>query len=115
MAYGLPYIGSKNLIARELLQQMPRRDYFVDLFAGGGAMWQAAAESRKYSRFIVNEYNAQQCDFLRDCADGIYNERNEWVTRDEFMQHCIESAFLRCVWSFGNTSDGYFCASVLEE
>ena len=115
MAYGLPYIGSKNLIARELLQHMPRRDYFVDLFAGGGAMWQAAAESGKYSRYLVNEYNEQQCDFLRDCADGIYNERNEWVTRDEFVQHCIESAFLRCVWSFGNTSDCYFCASVLEE
>lgn len=115
MAYGLPYIGSKNLIARELLEQMPRRDYFVDLFAGGGAMWHAAAESGKYSRYLVNEYNEQQCDFLRDCADGIYNERNEWVTRDEFMQHCIESAFLRCVWSFGNTANGYFCASVLEE
>lgn len=115
MAYGLPYIGSKNLIARELLQQMPRRDYFVDLFAGGGAMWQAAAESGKYSRYLVNEYNEQQCDFLRDCADGIYNERNEWVTRDEFMQHSIESAFLRCVWSFGNTADSYLCASVLED
>ena len=115
MIYGLPYIGSKNIIARELLQQMPRRDYFVDLFAGGGAMWQAAAESGKYSRYLVNEYNEQQCDFLRDCAYGIYNKKNEWVTRDEFMQHCIESAFLRCVWSFGNTADCYLCAHVLED
>lgn len=115
MAYGLPYIGSKNIIARELLQQMPRRDYFVDLFAGGGAIWQAASESGKYSRYLVNEYNEQQCDFLRDCAVGICDERNEWVTRDEFVKHCIESAFLRCVWSFGNTVDSYFCASVLED
>lgn len=115
MAYGLPYIGSKNLIARELLQQMPRRDYFVDLFAGGGAMWHAAAESGKYSRYLVNEYNEQQCDFLRDCALGIYNESNGWVSSDEFMQKCSESAFLRCVWSFGNTADCYFCASVLED
>lgn len=115
MAYGLPYMGSKNLIARELLQQMQRRDYFVDLFAGGGAMWQAAAESGKYSRYLVNEYNGQQCDFLRDCANGIYNECNGWVTRDEFMKHCKDSAFLRCVWSFGNTADCYFCASILED
>ena len=115
MAYGLPYQGSKNLIARELLQQMPRRDYFVDLFAGGGAMWQAAAESGKYSRYLVNEYNEQQCNFLRDCALGIYDECNEWVTRDEFMKHCSESAFLRCVWSFGNAGDSYFCADVMED
>lgn len=108
-------MGSKNLIARELMQQMPRRDWFVDLFAGGGAMWQAAADSGKYSRYLVNEYNKQQCDFLRDCAAGIYDECNEWVSRVEFMKHCSESAFLRCVWSFGNTADSYFCADVLED
>ena len=114
MAYGLPYQGSKNLIARELLQQMPRREWFVDLFAGGGAMWQAAAESGKYNRYLVNEYNEQQCDLLRDCALGIYDECNGWVSHDEFMKRS-ESAFLRCVWSFGNTVDCYFCADVMED
>lgn len=115
MAYGLPYIGSKNLIARELLEQMPRRDYFVDLFAGGGAMWQAAAESGKYIRFIVNEYNALQCDFLRDCAAGIYNECNGWVSREDFLRDISKRKFLQCVWSFGCIDGSYFCASVLEE
>ena len=115
MAYGLPYIGSKNIIARELLEQMPLRDYFVDLFAGGGAMWQAAAESRKYSRFIVNEYNELQFDFLRDCAAGIYNECNYWVSSIDFLRNTSKSKFLQCVWSFGGTDDSYFCASVLEE
>lgn len=78
-------------------------------------MWQAAAESGKYSRYFVNEYNEQQCDFLRDCALGIYDECNGWVSHDEFMKNCSESAFLRCVWSFGNTSDNYFCSKVLED
>ena len=115
MAYGLPYIGSKNLIARELLQQMPRRDYFVDLFAGGGAMWHAAAESGKYSRYLVNEYNEQQCDFLRDCAAGIYDECNELVSSTDFLSDISKRKFLQCVWSFGNTNDSYFCASVMED
>lgn len=115
MAYGLSYIGSKNLIARELLQQMARREWFVDLFAGGGAMWHAAAESGKYSRFIVNEYNALQLDFLRDCAAGIYNERNGWVSSTDFRRDISKSKFLQCVWSFGGTDDGYFCSSVSEE
>ena len=112
--YGLPYQGSKNLIARELVQQMPRREYFVDLFAGGGAMWHAAVESGKYQRFLVNEYNAMQCYFLRDCAMGLYDDCNEWVTRKQFMRDIQKSKFLQAVWSFGNKDD-YFCASVLEE
>ena len=112
--YGLPYMGSKNLIASELLQQMPRREYFVDLFAGGGAMWHAAVESGKYKRFLVNEYNALQCDFLRDCAMGVYDYCNGWVTRNQFMRDIQKSKFLQAVWSFGNQDD-YFFAYVLED
>lgn len=112
--YGLSYQGSKNLIARELVQQMPRREYFVDLFAGGGAMWHAAVESGKYKRFLVNEYNAMQCYFLRDCAMGVYDYCNGWVTRNQFMRDISKSKFLQCVWSFGNKGD-YFCAYVLED
>ena len=112
--YGLPYQGSKNLIARELIQQMPRREYFVDLFAGGGAMWHAAVESGKYQRFLVNEYNAMQCDFLRDCAMGLYDDCNEWVSRKQFLRDIQKSKFLQAVWSFGNI-DSYFCAYVLED
>ena len=112
--YGLSYQGSKNLIARELVQQMPRREYFVDLFAGGGAMWHAAVESGKYKRFLVNEYNAMQCYFLRDCAMGVYDDCNEWVTRKQFMRDIQKSKFLQAVWSFGNKYD-YFCAYVLDD
>lgn len=78
-------------------------------------MWQAAAESGKYSRYLVNEYNEQQCDFLRDCALGIYDECNGWVSHDEFMKNFSDSAFLRCVWSFGNNGNSYFCADVMED
>ena len=112
--YGLPYQGSKNLIARELIQQMPRREYFVDLFAGGGAMWNAAVESGKYQRFLVNEYNAMQCDFLRDCAMGMYDDCNEWVSRKQFLRDIQKSKFLQAVWSFSNIYS-YFCAYVLED
>lgn len=35
MTYGMPYKGSKNKIAKKLIEQMPSADYFVDLFGGG--------------------------------------------------------------------------------
>ena len=77
-------------------------------------MWHAAVDSRKYQRFLVNEYNTQQCDFLRDCAMGMYDDCNEWVSRKQFMRDVQKSKFLQAVWSFGNL-DSYFCASVLED
>ena len=33
--YGLPYKGSKNAIARWLVEQLPKADTFLDLFFGG--------------------------------------------------------------------------------
>ena len=38
MSYGLPYMGSKNLIARNIVEQMPPAENFVDLFCGGCAV-----------------------------------------------------------------------------
>ena len=35
MTFGVPYAGSKNLIAESLVSQFPRTEYFVYLFAGG--------------------------------------------------------------------------------
>lgn len=34
-AYGLPYVGSKNRYAEEILSVLPAGSRLVDLFAGG--------------------------------------------------------------------------------
>lgn len=54
MNYGLPYMGSKNRIAQELIDVIPKAHTFVDLFAGGCAVTHAAILSCKYSAFIAN-------------------------------------------------------------
>lgn len=36
MRYGLPYKGSKNGIAKWIVQELPPADVFCDLFFGGG-------------------------------------------------------------------------------
>lgn len=40
--FGIPYMGSKNRIAEELIRKIPEGKRFVDLFAGGCAMTHAA-------------------------------------------------------------------------
>lgn len=33
--YGIPYQGSKNAIAEDVVRLLPPAEYFVDLFGGG--------------------------------------------------------------------------------
>lgn len=37
MRYGIPYMGSKNRIAKWIVDSLPASDTLVDLFAGGCA------------------------------------------------------------------------------
>lgn len=55
MNYGIPYQGSKNRIAKDIVELLPSGKRFVDLFAGGCAMTHAAMLSGKYERFLVND------------------------------------------------------------
>ena len=48
MNYGLPYVGSKNKIAKTIIDFLPPADHFYDLFAGGCAITHAAILSNKY-------------------------------------------------------------------
>jgi len=41
MNYGLPYLGSKNKIAEDIITLFPKADNFYDLFAGGCAITHA--------------------------------------------------------------------------
>ena len=38
MNFGIPYKGSKNKIAENIIAQLPPAKHFYDLFGGGGAM-----------------------------------------------------------------------------
>ena len=40
--YGVPYMGSKNDIAEQIIQIVPQARNFYDLFAGGCAVTHAA-------------------------------------------------------------------------
>ena len=55
--YGLPYMGSKDKIADELLEQMPAGKRLVDLFGGGFTMSHAALLSGKYEQVFYSELN----------------------------------------------------------
>ena len=70
MRYGLPYKGSKNAIARWIIDNLPKADTFCDLFAGGGAVTHVALLSGKYKHFIMNDIDGRLPKLFIECAYG---------------------------------------------
>ena len=107
MKYGIPYMGSKNSIAKEIVDLLPTAEYFVDLFCGGCAITHAAMLSGKYNRFIINDSNAQVVQLFVDAVNGKFRNEKRWISCDEFKSRKDSDAYIKYVWSFGN--GGYSC------
>lgn len=54
-AYGVPYSGSKNRLAEDIIDMLPTGDRLVDLFAGGGAITHCALMSGKWKKILNND------------------------------------------------------------
>ena len=52
-------MGSKNQIAKDIINALPSGDRFVDLFAGGCSMTHCAMLSGKYKCFLANDLNGK--------------------------------------------------------
>ena len=116
MRYGLPYKGSKNQIARWIIDKLPPAVTFIDLFFGGGAITHAALLSGKYKNFIANDIDGRLIPLFMDCCFGKYTLENhtEWISREEFFKRKDDDAYIALVWSFGNNGKDYLYAKDLE-
>lgn len=104
---GLPYQGSKNRIATDIIAKLPSSEVFVDLFCGGCAMTHAALLSGKFQRAIINDIDGALPDlFLKALQEKI--EFPGWMSREEFLATKGEDIFQDLVWSFGQSRKQYF-------
>ena len=76
MNYGLPYKGSKNRIAKKILDILPAAPVLYDVFAGGCAITHAALLSGKYSRVVANDINGMIPAAFEKAIRG--GKRREW-------------------------------------
>lgn len=107
MNYGLPYMGSKNRIARDIVEQLPAAEYFVDLFCGGCAITHAAILSGKYKKFIINDISGDMPRLFVGAINGKYRDEKRWISREDFERLKDTDAYVRTCWSFGNNGKGY--------
>ena len=114
MNYGLPYQGSKNRIAKRLVDALPPAPVLYDVFCGGCAVTHAAMLSGKYQRFVVNDRRGWLPDAFREAINGDYAHEDRWISREDFKRLKSTDAYAALCFSFGNNARTYMYVRGLE-
>ena len=114
MNYGLPYQGSKNRIAKRLVEALPAAPVLYDVFCGGCAVTHAAMLSGKYQHFVVNDLRGWLPDAFREAIRGGFAHEDRWISREDFERLKSTDAYAALCFSFGNDARSYMCARGLE-
>ena len=107
-------MGSKNKIARDIVEQLPAAEYFVDLFCGGCSVTHAAMLSRKYKKFIINDIAPDMPRLFVDAINGKYRNEKRWISREDFERLKDTDTYVRTCWSFGNDGHSYIYGRKIE-
>ena len=110
----MPYKGSKNSIAAEIISVLPAAKHFYDIFGGGGAMTHAAALSGKYQYIHYNELNPLICKGFKMAVNGEFKNERRWISREYFNAHKGDDPYVAICWSFGNNLRDYLYSKELE-
>ena len=114
MSYGLPYQGSKNRIAKRLVEALPAAPVLYDVFCGGCAVTHAAMLSGKYQHFVVNDLCARLPAAFQKAIHGGYAHEDRWISREDFERLKSTDAYAALCFSFGNDCRSYMYARGLE-
>ena len=114
MNYGLPYKGSKNRIAKKILDVLPAAPVLYDVFCGGCAVTHAALLSGKYSRVVANDINGMIPHAFETALAGGFRNEARWISRDDFQKLYKTDPYVAICFSFGNNLHEYCYARELE-
>ena len=114
MSYGLPYKGSKNLLATKIMERIPSAPVFVDLFCGGCAIAHAALLSGRFGKVIINDIEGDVSRLFVDAVNGRFKSETRWVSREDFFRLREIDPYVRYCWSFGNNGRDYLYSKEIE-
>lgn len=118
---GIPYMGSKRKIAKDIVklirERHPDAATFYDVFGGGGAV--SFEASKVFDKVIYNEIKPSMVALMEQLRVGIPNDWYRVVSREEFLEmRNGDTAFdglVQTCWSFGNNPDkGYIYGMQIE-
>lgn len=114
MNFGLPYKGSKNLLAQRILDCIPSASVFVDLFCGGCAVSHAALLSARFGRVVVNDIEGDVSALFLAAVNGAFRNETRWISREDFISLLDKEPYVRYCWSFGNNGRSYMYSKAVE-
>jgi site-specific DNA-adenine methylase len=117
--FGIPYMGSKSKICKEICGLFPKAENFYDLFGGGFSIsdFMIRYRSKDYKQFHFNEIRPGICDLIKDAIAGKYNYKvfkPKWISREEFFERKEIDAYVKVIWSFGNNGNDYIFGKDIE-
>lgn len=117
--FGIPYMGSKDKIAKSICMKLPKADHFYDLFGGGFSITHCMIKefSHKYKTFHYNEIKSDVVDLVNRSIAGEFSYdrfKPEWISRDEFFKRKDHDAYVKCLWSFGKNQKTYLFGREIE-
>lgn len=102
MRYGMPYMGSKNKIAKWVIENLPKKANLYDLFGGGGAITHCACESGKFKHVIYNELYPITFKGFDMAIHGQFKNEKRWISREDFHKLKNKDPYVAICFSFGN-------------
>lgn len=112
--YGLPYQGSKNKIAEEIVNFLPQKKVLVDLFGGGGAISVCASQSGKYEKIIYNELNSIISETFKKAINGEFENDRRWISHEDFDKLKNTDGYVAICFSFSNNCNTYMYGPKIE-
>ena len=113
--FGAAYQGSKSKIADEIISLLPNKKYFIDAFAGGGALAHCALESGKFEHIIANDLQTKEileAHFLWTPEQHLEFQKR-WITKEEFEK--TNDLYIKTCWSFSNNRKAYIYSKACYE
>ena len=100
-------MGSKNQIAKWVIEHLPKKENLYDLFGGGGAITHCACESGKFERVYYNELDPLTFKAFDMAIHGKFNNENRWISREDFHKLKNKDPYVAICFSFGNNLRSY--------
>ena len=113
-SYGIPYKGSKNMIAEWVVSHVPECDTFIDVFAGGCAIPDCILRRGRVKHVIANDRDQMPVKCFEMAVRGEFANEDRWISREDFFALKDVDPYVRFCFSFGNNAKDYLYSTTIE-
>lgn len=113
-SFGLPYMGSKNASAENIVSMFPRSRRLLDLFGGGASVTHAALVSGRFDQIVYNDLDPLMVEMLNRLKDEPLAPLR-FVDRVEFKERYKVDPMVFFCWKYPGARPEYWFSSGTEK